>query len=98
MELGHIQAKTRALFKLIGVTRPTMRDVGGNWLIEPYGFAKDRPVTVLTDSIRRQLSLTAGATEAIRAKDWEHLRVVLQQMNQQRMVDKISDSTVYEIP
>jgi hypothetical protein len=76
----------------------SLRDVGGQWLIEPQGWAKDRPVSVLTDSIRRQIALTTSATAAIRAKEWERLRVVLQQMHQQRMVDKISDSTNLNIP
>src|SRR3712207_9007401 len=32
-----------------------MREMGeGQWLIEPASWAKDRPVTALTDSIRRQ--------------------------------------------
>jgi hypothetical protein len=88
---------------IVQLTKPgslslSLRDINGNWLIEPSGFAGDRPVTVLTDSIRRQLSLTSSATEAITAKDFERLRVVLQQMNQQRMVDRISDSTNYQIP
>jgi hypothetical protein len=78
--------------------RWSLRPIGDQWYIEPTAWSTDRPLGLVTDSIRRQIALTTSATKAIRAKNWEGLRGVMQQMHQQRMVDKISDSTNYDIP
>jgi hypothetical protein len=75
-----------------------LRNVQGRWLIEPTTWAKDRPVSILTDSLLRQITLTTNGTAAIRAQNWDKLKQVMQQMHQQRMVDKISDSTTYTLP
>jgi hypothetical protein len=75
-----------------------LRNVQGRWLIEPTTWAKDRPVSILTDSLLRQITLTTNGTAAIRAQNWDKLKSIMQQMHQQRMVDKISDSTTYTLP
>jgi hypothetical protein len=76
----------------------TLVNVQNQWLIDPVGWAKDRPIPIITDSLRRQLTLTGNAIAAIRAQNWDKLRGVVQTMHQQEMVDRISDSTNYQLP